>query len=272
MSGAVTGTRKRVVMLEGRPQRALISEVFTRSSLGLDDLWNAYRAGGGGATCHDIHAYLQRAVDLPARESNVLADALNGLLKHDPASSPVAIAAEDGPYASPEASRQALGAAGAFLLSEEEKEQERVRAVARTGLLDTPPEERFERIARKAQQRFRSSSAIITLIDDRRQFLKAVIGTVQQNMPKTRSFCNTTIQTPGPLVVRDAFIDDRFKWNPLVLGEPFIRFYAGHPIHDPEGWIIGTLCVIDQTTRTFDDDDERHLHDIALEAQQEINA
>ncbi|BBE24638.1 hypothetical protein MN0502_35210 (plasmid) [Arthrobacter sp. MN05-02] len=202
----------------------------------------------------------------------MLADALNGLLKHDPASSPVAIAAEDGPYASPEASRQALGAAGAFLLSEEEKEQERVRAVARTGLLDTPPEERFERIARKAQQRFRSSSAIITLIDDRRQFLKAVIGTVQQNMPKTRSFCNTTIQTPGPLVVRDAFIDDRFKWNPLVLGEPFIRFYAGHPIHDPEGWIIGTLCVIDQTTRTFDDDDERHLHDIALEAQQEINA
>lgn len=249
-----------------------MNAAFRGSLLSFDDLWDAYFTGGGRAAPGAVRAYLQRSADLPVQESNALADALNALMHHDPAAVLVPYAAEDGLSDSPEASRQALGAAGGFLFSDEEKERERVEAVVRTGLLDTPAEQRFDRIVRKAQRRFQCSSAIVTLIDDRRQFLKSVIGSVEQNMPRTRSFCNTTIQTADPLIVHDTFTDDRFKWNPLVLGEPFIRFYAGHPLHNPAGWIIGTLCVIHQDARRFHDDDERDLHAFALEAQHELNA
>lgn len=257
--------------MHGRPQRALMIQAMVTAALSIDDITHRYLADGGTASPDVIRKYLDGLVDLPSRESDVLADAVNRLGRGS-ASLPVPCVAHDAPDSSSERSRLALGAAGAFLLSETEQEQARVDAVARTNLLDTAPEERFDRITRNAQRRFAVSTAIVTLIDDERQFLKSVIGPVEQNMPRARSFCNTTIRTPDPLVVPDTFRDEHLRWSPLVLGEPFIRFYAGCPLRDPDGWIVGTLCVIDQHTRAFSRADDRSLRHLATITEHELAA
>ncbi|WP_146069605.1 GAF domain-containing protein [Arthrobacter sp. B0490] len=257
--------------MRGRPQRALMIQAMATVALDVDDITDRYRARGGTASPGAIGEYLDGSADLPLRESDLLADVVNTLC---PASStlPVPHAAQDAADGSSETSRRALGAAGAFLLSDGEKEQARLDAIDRTNLLDTEPEERFDRITRNAQRRFQVSTAIITLIDDKRQFLKSVIGPVEQNMPRARSFCNTTIRRSDPLIIRDTFHDEQFKWSPLVLGEPFIRFYAGCPLRDPDGWIVGTLCVIDQRSRAFSQADERSLRRLATITEHELTA
>lgn len=255
--------------MRGRPQRALMLQAISAAALTIDTVTDRYLASGGTASPEAVSRYLNGLADLPSRESDLLADTVNDLGQKSPAL-PVPYLAEDTADGSPERSRRALGAAGAFLLSDSEQEQARIDAVARTNLLDTVPEERFDRITRTAQQHFRVSTAIVTLIDDKRQFLKSVIGPVEQNMPRARSFCNTTIRTPDPLIVRDTFHDEHLRWSPLVLGEPFIRFYAGHPLRSPDGWIVGTLCVIDQHTRTFSGADEQSLRRLAEIAEHEL--
>lgn len=257
--------------MRGRPQRALMIQAIAAAGLQIDDVLGRYLAEGGTASPGDIHKYLSGLADLPARESDLLADAVNQS-PDSPSTRPVPHAAHDAADGSSTTSRRSLGATGAFLLSDAEKEQARLDAVARTNLLDTIPEERFDRITNNAQQRFQVSTAIITLIDDKRQFLKSVIGPVDQNMPRTRSFCNTTIKSRETLVIRDTFHDEHFKWSPLVLGEPFIRFYAGHPLRDLDGWTIGTLCVIDQHARAFSEADRHDLHRLATIAEHELAA
>ncbi|WP_026548906.1 GAF domain-containing protein [Arthrobacter sp. Br18] len=106
---------------------------------------------------------------------------------------------------------------------------------------------------------FDVSMATVSLIDDHRQFLNSVVGQVLQNMPRKISFCNATIRNAGLLVVNDAQTDERFTTNPLVTGEPYIRFYACYPLKGPGGWTIGTLCVIDQKPRGFTTEDEQAL-------------
>lgn len=258
--------------MHGRPQRALIIQALTWSSVTTDEVVDCYRAFGGTAPRDAVREYLRGAADLPFQQSDILADVVNDLLGPTSGAVPVPPVAEDAPEESAETSRHNLGAGGAFLLSDAEKEEERLAAVARTTLLDTVPEERFDRITREARDRFQVSSAIVTLIDDRRQFLKSVIGPVEQNMPRTRSFCNTTILASGPLIVRDTFDDEHFRWSPLVLGEPFIRFYAGYPLRGPGGWTVGTLCVIDQDPRDFSRFDGRSLRRLARVAEHELAA
>ncbi|MHA7240777.1 GAF domain-containing protein [Arthrobacter sp. TMS1-12-1] len=257
--------------MSGRPQRALMIQAIAAAGLKIDDVVGRYLARGGTASPEAIREYLAGLADLPIRESDLLADAVNQS-PLEPSTRPVPHAAQDAADGSPEASRRSLGAAGAFLLSDAEKEQARLDAVDRTNLLDTGPEERFDRITHNARQRFQVSTAIITLIDDKRQFLKSVIGPVEQNMPRTRSFCNTTIKGSETLVIRDTFHDEHFRWNPLVLGHPFIRFYAGCPLRDPDGWTVGTLCVIDQHARAFSHDDRRALHRLAAITEHELAA
>ncbi len=258
--------------MRGRPQWALMIQVMATAALEMEDIAASYRARGGTASLETIDGYLTGLVDLPSRESDLLADTVNDLSRDTSSTLPVPHAAHDAADGSSETSRRALGAAGAFLLSDGEKEQARLEAVDRTNLLDTASEQRFDRITHNAQRRFHVSTAIITLIDDKRQFLKSVIGPVEQNMPRTRSFCNTTIKNSSPLIVRDTFRDDQFKWSPLVLGEPFIRFYAGYPLRGPDGWIVGTLCIIDQHTRAFSQSDERSLRRLATLTEHELTA
>ncbi|MBG6182244.1 GAF domain-containing protein [Arthrobacter sp. CAN_A214] len=210
-------------------------------------------------------------MDLPAAERDTLASAVNEILEETSSSVRVPYGERRDEQDTPSRARRALGAAGAFLLTPGEAEEERVDALRRTKLLDTPAEERFDRITRQAREQFGVSSSTVSLIDSYRQYLKSVVGPVGQNTPRELSFCNITIRNAGPLIVNDAQADERFKNNPLVRGEPHIRFYAGYPLRGPNGWTIGTLCIIDQKPRDFSADDEAALRLLAEAAQCELD-
>lgn len=152
-----------------------------------------------------------------------------------------------------------------------EDEQQRLASLASTELLNSPSEERFDRITRLAQQLFGVSTATVALVADDRQFLKSLAGSLEQVIPRADAFCTHTIKTPNTMVVEDAREDERFSTNPLVLGQPNIRFYAGQPLQGPGGWNIGTLCLIDQQPRSFSVEQEQIFRDLAAIVQREIN-
>lgn len=237
----------------------------------IEDLWVRYYGLGGTVSRFEIESYLGGVLVLPGEQCDLLAEATNDLLATTGTSVRVPLCGVEGLGVASRESRRALGSAGAFLFTAEEQEQERLDAVTRSELLDTGPEARFDRITEEAKAYFQVSSSIVALIDDRRQFLKSVIGPVQQNMPRALSFCDATIRNAGPLIVRDALEDDRFKNNPLVLGEPYIRFYAGYPLRGWGGWTVGTLCVIDQKPREYSMRDGRKLRSLARQIEDEIN-
>lgn len=148
-------------------------------------------------------------------------------------------------------------------------EQERLRALARYDLLDTPPEEAFETILQMAVQLFQTPIVLISLVAKTRQWFKACYGLDTRETSRDVSFCVYAIQNAGVMVVEDATRDLRFAENPLVTGEPFIRFYAGAPLRTPDGYNLGTLCIIDSTPR-FDFDAEQremlqHLADLVMD-------
>ncbi len=246
-------------------------EALSATGLTLEDVWIIYYGMGGAVSRFELEAYLAGLLTLQDEECDVLADATNELLSDLGTGTRVRRCSDDSVAESPVDSRRALGVAGAFLFTAEEQEQERLDAVTRSRLLDTAQEERFDQITREAKDYFQVSSVTVAFIDDRRQFLKSWIGPIQQNIPREITFCNATIRNAGPLIVRDAFEDERFRKNPLVLGEPYIRFYAGYPLRGPGGWTIGTLCVIDQEPREYSRRDGRQLRTFARRVEDEIN-
>jgi len=133
-----------------------------------------------------------------------------------------------------------------------EDEHRRLTELQRRRLLDTPPEERLDRITRMAAAAFAVPIALITLIDAERQWFKSSCGLDAREFEREESFCAHAIVDRDVLVVPDALLDDRFAENPLVLGPPGIRFYAGHPLILSGGTCIGTLCIIDRRPRDLD--------------------
>ena len=119
-------------------------------------------------------------------------------------------------------------------------------------ILDTPPEERFDKIAAFAAAEFDVPIVLVTLVDTGRQWFKARIGLPVCETGRDISFCGHAILQPEIMVVPDAREDVRFADNPLVTGDPFIRFYAGAPLQLPSGERLGTLCLIDHVPRTLD--------------------
>lgn len=128
-------------------------------------------------------------------------------------------------------------------------ESARLEVLHQFEILDTDPEETFDDLARLAAHLCHTPIAIITLIDAHRQWFKARVGLSPQETARDISFCAHAITQPGPLVVRDALDDARFRENPMVTSDPYIRFYAGSPLISLEGFNLGTLCVIDRTPR-----------------------
>ncbi len=146
----------------------------------------------------------------------------------------------------------------------------RVGSLRRLGLLDTAPEERFDRITRIARRLFGVDTALVSLVDIDRQWPKSRQGPEALETARDISFCGHAILARDVLEVPDAAIDPRFSDNPLVVGEPRIRFYAGCPIASPEGAVIGTLCLLDERPRVLDEDDLAALRDLAAMVEHEI--
>lgn len=131
-------------------------------------------------------------------------------------------------------------------------DEERLAALHALLILDTPPEQRFDRIVDFAAREFDVPIALLTMVDRDRQWFKARYGLSACETSRDISFCGHAIHHPDVLFVEDARTDERFVDNPLVTGDPYIRFYAGAPLQLPNGHIVGTLCVIDRRSRRFD--------------------
>ncbi len=121
----------------------------------------------------------------------------------------------------------------------------RVSALRGYGVLDTPNEAAFDEIVREAASVLGTPIALISLIDENRQWFKAKVGLEPSETPRSISFCTHAIRGADVFVVQDATKDERFSANPLVTGDPSIRFYAGAPLKTASGSRIGTICVID---------------------------
>lgn len=136
-----------------------------------------------------------------------------------------------------------------------EDEDRRLAALRSLNVLDTPNEERYDRVVRKLAELLDVPIAYLALIDANRQWLKSEVGGMQCEVDRGVSFCGHTILGTEPLVIPDATQDPRFADNPMVTGEPYIRFYAGFPLDGGEGHHVGTLCVADHQPRRLDTDD-----------------
>jgi phosphoribosyl 1,2-cyclic phosphodiesterase len=153
-----------------------------------------------------------------------------------------------------------------------ENEPARLTALRALDLLDTEPEERFDRITRVATALFDVPMATITLIDESRQWFKSCQGTAGREDPRDASFCAHVVSDRKPMIVVDTLSDDRFADNPLVLGGPRIRFYAGYPLTLDDGSCIGTLCLLDTRPRTLKTSDLERLRDLALIVMEQFQA
>jgi diguanylate cyclase (GGDEF)-like protein len=151
-------------------------------------------------------------------------------------------------------------------------EQVRLSQLRALAILDTPPEERFDRVARMAKRLFGVPIALVSLVDENRQWFKSCFGLDASETDRRISFCGHAILNKGALVIHDATQDDRFFDNPLVTGDPHIRFYAGQPLRTLSGHGLGTLCIIDRTPREFSDEDIAMLADLAGMVEREIMA
>jgi diguanylate cyclase (GGDEF)-like protein len=148
----------------------------------------------------------------------------------------------------------------------------RLGALQALNLLDTPAEERFDRVTRLARRLFGVPIALVSLVDADRQWFKSRQGLDATETPRDVSFCGHAILGDQILIVPDARADERFHDNPLVAGDPRIRFYAGRPLSAPDGSKVGTLCLIDPEPRELVGDELEILDDLAAMVERELAA
>ncbi len=150
-------------------------------------------------------------------------------------------------------------------------EKMRLSALKSLDILDTPPEERFDRLVRMACRMFSVPTAFISLIDTNRQWFKASIGIDFNEIARKDSICGHAILDDKTLLLQDAGADHRFSDGPLVKGDTRARFYASCPLSLENGCRVGTLCIIDNHPRTLDDESLNLLHDLARTVEREFN-
>ncbi len=145
-----------------------------------------------------------------------------------------------------------------------DKENQRLAELRRYAILDTPPEQRFDRITALAARLFGAPMALVSLVDEHRQWFKSRQGVEQRETARDISFCTHAIGGDEVLVVPDATQDERVATSPLVTGDPQIRFYAGAPLISSGGFRVGTLCIMDRAPReSFSETDAANLADLA---------
>ena len=149
-------------------------------------------------------------------------------------------------------------------------EARRLRALAASKLMESAEEEVFDRLTWLASHVTDCPMALLTLLSSRRQWFKSRLGIAQRETPREVAFCSHTVMQDGAFVVEDAGADPRFAANPLVTGEPHIRFYAGYPVLDANGMALGSLCVLDREPRRLRERELRALRELAAIASDEI--
>lgn len=153
-----------------------------------------------------------------------------------------------------------------------QEDEVRLETLKSLNILDTPPEERFDRLTRMAKRMFGVPIAVVSLVDKNRQWFKSCVGLSVSETPRDISFCGHAILGNEIFIIPDATKDERFADNPLVSDEPNIRFYAGCPLRSPNGSRLGTLCIIDQKPRNLNETDLETLKDLASMAESELVA
>jgi sigma-B regulation protein RsbU (phosphoserine phosphatase) len=151
------------------------------------------------------------------------------------------------------------------------EESLRVNELLSLKLLDTQPENRFDRITRLAADFFGVPTAYIAFLDDQRQWLKSQVGVGYGEMDRCLTFCQYTIHRNEPLIINDAREHPIGRTHPLVVGEPHVRFYAGVPLSGPTGRKIGTFCLVDLAPRAFTEQELASLIAFATLVEREIN-
>ncbi len=151
-------------------------------------------------------------------------------------------------------------------------ELDRLKALRSTGLLDSAPEERFDRLTRLIRRLLSVPVALVSLVDDDRQWFKSAGDFAPEELPRDSSFCGHAILGDDLFYVPDAREDPRFRDNPHVVCDPYIRFYASCPLSSTHGYRVGTLCVIDYEPRELTAEQVQDLRDVAAIVQREIQA
>ena len=142
-------------------------------------------------------------------------------------------------------------------------ESARVAALDRYAILDTEPEQTFDDLVVLAAHVCKAPIAMLSLVDDHRQWFKSKVGVEIRETPRDISFCAHAIEQRELFIVPDTRNDARFRENPMVLGEPHIRFYAGAPLINEEGFALGTLCVIDRQPRELEEAQKEALKSLS---------
>lgn len=150
------------------------------------------------------------------------------------------------------------------------REAERLKALRALNLLDTAPEERFDRFTRIAAALFDAPVSLVTLVDEDRQWFKSCVGTDQCETSRDVSFCAHALKSRNVMIVPDALLDSRFADSPVVTEGPRIRFYAGAPLSVADGLRVGTLCVLDQRPRVPTEAEIGMLKDLAGLVEREL--
>ncbi|MBT8092916.1 MAG: sensor domain-containing diguanylate cyclase [Gammaproteobacteria bacterium] len=150
------------------------------------------------------------------------------------------------------------------------EETQRLMSLHSLRILDTPAEERYDRITRMAKRLFDVEICLVSLVDSDRQWFKSKVGLDACQTNRDISFCGHAINNGDPFIIVDAVEDERFCDNPLVTGPPNVRFYAGQPIKGPGGFRIGTLCIVDSQPREMSAEDIETLKDLGQLVEDEI--
>lgn len=168
------------------------------------------------------------------------------------------------------------GTTGVAVVIPPDLERARLRSLEQLQLIDTPHEERFERLARMARLLLGVPMSSVSLIDQDRQWFKAVQGLPMSEVPRGQTVCQTAIARSydhpddPALVLEDAAADPEFAWIPGVGGDGGVRFYAGHPLYGPGGHPVGTFCVYDTVPRTLDSGQLAAFSELAAMVQREL--
>lgn len=149
-------------------------------------------------------------------------------------------------------------------------EAQRIQALKTLALLDTDAEDEYDRITNIAKYAFRVPICLVSLVDDDRQWFKSCHGLSVLQTPRSISFCGHAIHHKKVFIVPNAPRDPKFADNPLVTGDPHIRFYAGYPLSAPGGELIGTLCIISDEARTLEAEEVKVLEDLGALVEEEF--